>query len=287
MKAVRFFEPHLVIKELILLPGGEWTPQSHAWTIFQVSRGFGYWTNSSATQELSCRSLLLVSPQAQGCARASQLAELVLRYFVIDPARLTGLFSLGEQHLLAEAGARLRLSPRFFTASEDLSSRFSRICAEQAPNEATLRLNLAQVFIDALRAELSAGNAGPGDRAGARRRLTEFLRTTPEFELLSVSLPELARTACCTPRHLSRLFREIAGIPFRQKQTELRLSRARELLANSQARVLDVAMESGYGSLSLFNLLFRKRFGVSPGRWRKQLLAKTPRRRTTVRYSMP
>jgi AraC-like DNA-binding protein len=34
--------------------------------------------------------------------------------------------------------------------------------------------------------------------------------------------------------------------------------------------VVEVALESGYKSLSLFNLMFTRRFGTSPGRWRQR-----------------
>lgn len=62
---------------------------------------------------------------------------------------------------------------------------------------------------------------------------------------------------------------EVVGVSFRDKQTELRLSRARELLATTKGKIVDVALESGYQSLSLFNLMFSRRFGMSPGRWRQ------------------
>jgi AraC-like DNA-binding protein len=42
------------------------------------------------------------------------------------------------------------------------------------------------------------------------------------------------------------------------------------LLATSQTKVVEVALESGYKSVSLFNLMFTRRFGVSPGRWRQK-----------------
>jgi iron complex transport system substrate-binding protein len=84
----------------------------------------------------------------------------------------------------------------------------------------------------------------------------------------------------CTPRHLSRIFQELIGTSFRQKQMELRLSRAIELLSTTDSKVVDVAFGSGYRSLSLFNQLFKRRYGVSPARWREQLTSrKRPSRR--------
>ena len=46
--------------------------------------------------------------------------------------------------------------------------------------------------------------------------------------------------------------------------------KARQLLENLNLPVAKVATESGYHNLSLFNSLFRKRFGMTPGEWRKQ-----------------
>jgi len=55
----------------------------------------------------------------------------------------------------------------------------------------------------------------------------------------------------------------------------LRLAKACELLASSNAKVVDVALESGYQSSSVFSELFKKHIGVSPGQWRR-LRLKSP-----------
>jgi AraC-like DNA-binding protein len=69
---------------------------------------------------------------------------------------------------------------------------------------------------------------------------------------------------------LSRVFYDVIGMSFREKRAEIRLALARDLLATSQAKVVDVAFKSGYKSLSLFNRMFTRRFGISPGRWRQK-----------------
>jgi len=50
-----------------------------------------------------------------------------------------------------------------------------------------------------------------------------------------------------------------------------RLERARELLATTRARVLDVALDSGFPGSSAFHQNFRARFGVSPRAYRDLL----------------
>ena len=56
----------------------------------------------------------------------------------------------------------------------------------------------------------------------------------------------------------------------------MRLQRARQLLVHSNAKIINVAYESGYRHLGLFNAMFKKRFGVTPSEWRQQNGPKNP-----------
>ncbi len=131
------------------------------------------------------------------------------------------------------------------------------------------RLNLLRLFVEAFGNELQQA-ASNWETADAKERLRILLERTPPAELLEMNFDELARSTHCTPRHLSRIFRELVGMSFRDKRAELRLTRARDLLASSKSKVVEVALESGYKSLSLFNLMFTRHFGTSPGRWRQK-----------------
>ena len=73
------------------------------------------------------------------------------------------------------------------------------------------------------------------------------------------------------------------GATLRAKQSELRLAKACELLAGSNAKVVDVALTSGFQSHSLFNLMFKKRFGLSPGKWRQRQGQRHARRQGSFR----
>ena len=97
-----------------------------------------------------------------------------------------------------------------------------------------------------------------------------------EAELSGKTLAELAGQLHCSERHFSRLFREEFGVPLRARQIELRLQRARQLLADSDAKIINVAFESGYRHLGLFNAMFKKRFGVTPSEWRQQNFSAQP-----------
>ena len=50
----------------------------------------------------------------------------------------------------------------------------------------------------------------------------------------------------------------------------VRLRRAATALATEPGKVLDVALDSGFGDLSNFNRAFRAEFGVSPRAYRRR-----------------
>jgi len=49
----------------------------------------------------------------------------------------------------------------------------------------------------------------------------------------------------------------------------VRLSHAADQLSNTNRRVLDIAMDCGFNSVSYFIEVFRASFGVTPSKYRK------------------
>jgi AraC-like DNA-binding protein len=94
----------------------------------------------------------------------------------------------------------------------------------------------------------------------------------------SLLLAELARAVAVSPRHLTRLFKRMTGQTPIDFLIDLRLERARELLKVPGNRVTDVCNEVGYSSLSYFVRLFKRRFGVTPGKYARSSPDSSPPR---------
>jgi AraC-like DNA-binding protein len=260
------YEQHLVISECSVLPGGEWSPRSSGWSVIQVQKGTGHWTQSRSNINIEIGTLLLVASGMQGRIRASQFNELSLFSFNVIPGRLTGLIRFGEREFLDQVAAqRLRVLP----ADNAIAQKMRELCDNPGNSGLFFRLMLLKLFLEALGRKPEQVMVRRKN-ADAKERLRLFLAETPPETLLETSFHELARMIHCTPRHLSRTFNESVGMSFRDKRAEIQLTRARDLLANSNSKIVDVALESGYRSLSLFNMMFARRFGTSPGRWRRQ-----------------
>jgi AraC-like DNA-binding protein len=85
----------------------------------------------------------------------------------------------------------------------------------------------------------------------------------------SLTLADLAKRGGLSPYHFLRTFEQVTGVTPHQYILRARLRRAAVLLAMEPTRVLDIALESGFGDLSNFNRAFRTEFGVSPRVYRR------------------
>lgn len=244
-------------------------PPSPCWSLIQVRQGTGYYLQSQTSQELETGTVLLVAGHQPGSIRASQLGGLSLHIFTVIPARLTGLITLGEQDFLELEASRKDFSPRILPPHNPVAVKMKELCNGRNPDGLMFRLNLLQLFVEVFGGELQQA-ASHWETVDAKVRLQLLLKRTPLAELLEMNFNELARMTHCTSRHLGRTFCDVVGMSFRDKRTEIRLARARELLTTSNIKVIEVALKSGYKSLSLFNLMFTRRFGTSPGKWRQK-----------------
>ncbi len=223
------------------------------------------------SQELDRGALLLIPSGIKGTIRSSQLAETKLRFFEINPELLSGLITIGEQRWLQQAASHATPGCfRYFPFQSPPAEKFHMLCESRNGSDLLLRLQLLLLFLEALGPALCPKRLPePAPDAGTRARLVELLNQVSASELMKMDFAELAQKMCCTPRHLSRTFHDVVGVSFRQKQAETRLNRAQELLATTRSKVLDVALDSGYQSLSLFNLMFKRRFGMTPAKFRQ------------------
>jgi AraC-like DNA-binding protein len=268
-KSTPSYEPHLAVRNYSVPPGHEWISCLDGWSLIQVGAGAGYWLHEQTRTELQTGSLLLVSSEVEGRVLASQLSLVTLHAFNLMPERLTGLMTLGEQNLFRKAAVRTQSAFRLFAPEDPLAAKMNRLRSDAANGGLLRKLSMVQLLVEAMGADFERGVVSL-ETTDAKERLKLFLQKLPPDALLEISFDEMAQMNKCTPRHLSRIFCDLVGMSFRDKRAELRLSRARELLATSQTKVVEVALESGYKSVSLFNLMFTRRFGISPGRWRQK-----------------
>ena len=102
------------------------------------------------------------------------------------------------------------------------------------------------------------------------RRLCRARDLLRELSDPSPTIEELAREVGISPFHFIRQFEAVFGLTPHQFRIQVRLDRAKDLLACGEHSVTDVCMEVGFSSLGSFSTLFTQRVGESPSAYRRR-----------------
>ena len=107
--------------------------------------------------------------------------------------------------------------------------------------------------------------ANPVDAdASAVARVTRTVREIEREPAVDLTLSRLAKIAGLSPYHFLRTFERVTGLTPHQYVRRTRLREAAMRLAGGRTKVIDIALESGFGDVSNFNRAFRTEFEASP-----------------------
>jgi AraC family transcriptional regulator len=82
-------------------------------------------------------------------------------------------------------------------------------------------------------------------------------------------LSKLSVACGLSESHFARAFKKTTGMSTRQWLQEQRIAVAKNLLAEAEQEIAQIALDLGYSDQSHFTRVFSKMVGVSPGAWRR------------------
>jgi AraC-like DNA-binding protein len=97
-------------------------------------------------------------------------------------------------------------------------------------------------------------------------RVREYLQ---DYYAEDVTLALLAQVACLSPYYLSRVFKAEVGVSLKHYQTQVRVDRAKMLLAGGMS-IREVAAETGFVDQSHLTHQFKRLVQITPGKYRLQ-----------------
>lgn len=142
-----------------------------------------------------------------------------------------------------------------------MSAFMSRVCAIQERHLRRLRRWLAVPTARARRAHLRGGLA-----PAALQRVQVFVESNLDQK---IRLADLAGRAGLSRYHFARAFRVATGMTPRKFIEERRVQRAKELISNTEDRLVDIALQTGLGTQSRLTALLKKRTGFTPAEFRR------------------
>lgn len=87
-----------------------------------------------------------------------------------------------------------------------------------------------------------------------------------------LTLDDVAHHIGVSKYHISRMFNKFTNMTFIDFLTAERIKRAESLILNPNARITDIAFDSGFSSVSSFNRCFKKIKGISPSEFRGTMI---------------
>ncbi len=114
--------------------------------------------------------------------------------------------------------------------------------------------------------ETADGAQRHGAAAASIKKAIQYIQANYRTALTIDGLSEIAGMS---EGHFCRVFKQYTLKTPVQFINGVRLTHAADQLANSNKRVLDIAMDCGFNSVSYFIEVFRESFGITPSKYRK------------------
>lgn len=86
-----------------------------------------------------------------------------------------------------------------------------------------------------------------------------------------ISLESVAKEFGFNPTYLSKMFQKYAGINYKTYVVDVRMNKAYTALMNTEDSLTTIAMDHGFADSRSFAKAFKKRFGVLPSVYRKDI----------------
>ena len=205
-------------------------------------------------------------------------------------------FECGHEHAAGDRCLSFRYAPEYFERLATDAGAGPRERSFRTPRIPALRA-LARLAAQACAGVIAKPGAAPWEEMSIRlaalatrtaHGLPRDSRSAPPSALARVTraarrierdlqseltVASLAREAGLSPYHFLRTFEQVAGLTPRQFVKRARLRAAAARLPVEREKVLEIALDCGFGDVSNFNRAFRGEFGASPRAWRNRKMS--------------
>lgn len=174
------------------------------------------------------------------------------------------LFRFGENNDLCDASLINRILPFFHGGEEmieDAKNAVSLYASELPGSKLKMNMLILRLLYNCYTLSVKSHIHSP-----AVQSCVSYLR---EHYQKPITLETLGALTGYVPLHVLRIFKSETGKTPHEFLCEIRMTHARDKLLNTDTSIAGIAMECGFQSASHFQTLFKQRFGITPGKFRK------------------
>lgn len=265
-----FTQNHLSLRLVRLKAADTWDEHGSVLCFVFPIGGTGKFVSDRVSQRLAPGEVLVFDGEVGGKLCAPERGEFSFRCFSACMEHLYPLFATAEISVLQDVLAQLKplkLHPASSPVAKECQHYLKDVSPQFNLDHRSQVLRLAAMI---LAPEFNTVRTRRSGFVRVEDHMVQVFERLSTAELLHMSVGELADKFGCSRRHLNRLFHQYFGVSVATLRMEMRLSKAVSLLRDPDSKVIRVAEDCGFNHLGLFNSCFKRRFGVSPGQWRKR-----------------
>ncbi|MBY0012076.1 AraC family transcriptional regulator [Paenibacillus typhae] len=245
--------------------------------INMIKSGTGYYIINGERYDFREGDILLINSNDLHCAY--ETGNLIMQVITFDAAWFMGM---------------VRCDPDVLAPFKDMGLHFSNLLDRENGQIGSLRALLLQIqeehetegrsytsvvyalllqFFVYVNRYFRMDSLQPGKSTVTTTQLEKIWQVTRIMEEQPAypwTLEELAALVYLSPSRFSDIFRRTAGMSPLLYLIQLRLENAYTLLQTTDRKILDIAMECGFRTLSNFNRLFKRHIGTEPRNVRTQ-----------------
>ena len=235
-----------------------------------VLRGEGELSTASSVQSFAPGDLLLIPPYVpHRFVGLAQQCEHIAVHFDLTIAGTADLGQREPYEVLLDEGSTLK-THEHVTDTDPRRGRLERLVRLWAENTPLGTLRAEAALMEVVTSLLCIPHAGPPVPENLDERI-EYALVEIEHRLGDpLSVDELARRVELGVSQFARVFREQVGEPPAAYVRRVRLSRARELLEDTETPVKAIAFACGFRDAAHFSRTYFATQGVWPSQHRRQ-----------------
>jgi AraC-like DNA-binding protein len=102
-----------------------------------------------------------------------------------------------------------------------------------------------------------------------RKLVEEAMSYLRKNYMSDITLKDLALQSFISINYFSQLFKKVSGINFTDYIQKLRIDEVCRLLRDTDMKILDIALQTGFKDIKFFYSVFKKHMGITPGYFRR------------------
>ena len=258
--------------------GQSWMHRHHSLEINYVLRGSGRYEIGTQTYPVQPGDLFIINDLEYHQA-INESGDLLLMVMVFDSELV---LSGGEDYELIRAFYEWKTDFKHRIAASstivaDIAPLLRELEAEWKNKQVGYRMVVRAQLLKLLAMLYRGFERTEGYAQSICRFQNGYVRLAPAIALMDnafrepITLEQLAQSVHMNRNYFSTLFTKLMGCTVSDYLMRRRLKHAATLLLTTDSSILSTAMDSGFRNVSYFNRAFRRQFGLSPGRYRRQV----------------